>query len=293
MIATDLIYAGVILGLGFLSYLDIRRISLLLTGQVMISLMNGLFEPATRGMLPQLVEKDELIRSNSSVATARSAAVLMGPVIGALLYANLGITIIFFVNGISFLLSGMSEMMIRYTHRKRKAAEGVAGILDGFSKAAGFILQNNMIHNLCCFLFVIYFVMQPIFGVIPPLFFKRSLAYSDTQYGYLQTIIILGALLASLLVGCLFGKEEKVTKPLIIGGGILLGSMLMFSALLFPKSLFILGNDTNLYFTFLAGVLGLFSGANMFISFPVQAFIQRETPNEGQGDRFLVPGNQM
>lgn len=290
MVVTDLISAGVILVLGWMSYLGIMRLSLLLIVQVIISLMNGLFEPATRGMLPQLVEKEELTKYNSTVASARSASVLLGPVIGAALYANFGVTLVFLVNGISFLLSGISEMIIRYTHTKQKTAKGAKGIMNDLVEGIKFVWQNLLIRKLSYFLLVSYFVIQPIFSVILPLFFKGSLLYSDAQYGYLQTIIILGALLGSILVGTLFGKEVRMLKPLIIGSSILLGAMLMFSVLLFPISISTLGNNTIIYFVLLAAVLGLFSAGNMFISVPIQTYIQQATPNEYMSRVFSLVG---
>lgn len=280
MVVTDFISAGIILSLSWLSFVGLLVLPLILIAQVLISLMNGLFEPATRGMLPQLVDKDELTRHNSIVVSARSGSILIGPVIGAALYANFGVTIVFFINGISFLISGFSEMMIRYPHIQLKASEGAKGMIGDLVEGVKFVLQNQLIRRLSYFLLVVYFIILPIFNVMLPLFFKSSLSYSDTLYGYLQTIIIFGALLGSILVGTLFGKEEKRLSPLIIGTIVLLGAMLMFSVLIFPMSLSILGNDTIIYFILLAAVLGLFSAGNMFISIPVQTYIQQETPNK-------------
>ncbi|AKL96546.1 arabinose efflux permease [Clostridium aceticum] len=280
MVVTDLISAGVILALGFISYWGFMGIPLLLIVQAVISLLNGLFEPATRGMLPQLVDKGELTRRNSTVASMRSLSIMLGPVVGTVLYAKYGITMVFMINGTSFLLSGASEMMIQYVHVKRKKTEGAKGMINDLLEGIQFIMKNRIIRNMCYFFLVIYFVVQPIFSVILPLFFKTNLQYPDTQYGYLQTIIILGSLLGSVMVGIWFGKEEEVTKPFTIGSGLLLGTMLLFSILLFPKSLAMLGNDTMLYLVVLAGVLGLFSLANIVISVPVQTYIQRETPDE-------------
>ncbi|KAF5052875.1 putative bacilysin exporter BacE [anaerobic digester metagenome] len=280
MVVTDFISAVVLLGLGWLSYLGTMKLSLLLTVQVIISLMNGLFEPATRGMLPQLVDKEQLTHHNSTVASARSASVLVGPLIGAALYANFGITIVFFANGVSFLLSGISEMGIGYIHIKQKATHGIKGIMNDLSEGIKFVLQNNLIRKLSCFLLVSYFVIQPIFSVMLPLFFKRSLSYTDVQYGYLQTIIILGSLIGSIMIGLLYRKEKRMTKLLVIGSIILLCGMLLFTALIFPISVLTLGNDTIIYFILLATVLGIFSAGNMFISVPVQTFIQQATPNE-------------
>ncbi|SCY45591.1 MFS transporter [Alkaliphilus peptidifermentans] len=280
MVITDFISAGVILSLGLISYMNLMRISLLLIVQVIISLLNGLFEPATRGMLPQLVAKDELTRGNSTVASTRSASVMLGPVIGAALYANFGITIVFFVNGISFLLSGITEMLIKYKHSKREVAGGIRGILDDLSEGIRFILSNKIISRLCLFFLVVYLVVQPFFSVILPLFFKTSLDYSDVQYGYLQMIIVFGALLGSLTIGILYGKDAKVRSPLMGGAGLLILTMLMYALLMLPRTLATLGNNTTQYFASLAVVLCLFSTANMFIAIPVQAYIQKETPNQ-------------
>ncbi|WP_069999143.1 MFS transporter [Cellulosilyticum sp. I15G10I2] len=280
MVGTDLMSAGAILALGFISYGGFMRISLLLIVQTVISLLNGLFEPATRGMLPGLVAKEELTQSNSAVASMRSLGILLGPVIGTILYANFGITMVFLMNGLSFLLSGASEMMIQYVYVKQQRIAGMKGIVSDLQEGIAFIMKNNIIRNMCYFFLVIYFVVQPIFGVIVPLLFKTHLHYLDTQYGYLQTIIILGALLGSVAVGVLFGKGEKIIKSFKIGSGLLLGSMLMFSILLFPRSITVLGNDTILYFALLAGILGLFSLANILLSVPMQIYIQRQTPDE-------------
>lgn len=86
MIVTDLISALTIIPLAMLAYLDMIRISILLVAQVIIVLMNGMFEPATRGMLPKLVDKEEATRSNAIVSSMRTASIMIGPVIGAALF---------------------------------------------------------------------------------------------------------------------------------------------------------------------------------------------------------------
>ncbi|NYB75582.1 MFS transporter [Sedimentibacter hydroxybenzoicus DSM 7310] len=290
MVVTDIISAGVILVLASLSYMGRMNIAMLLTVQIIISLLNGLFDPATRGMLPQLVDQDELTRVNSKVATAKSISLLVGPVIGTLLYTKFGITMVFFVNGLSFLLSGASETLIGYVHAKRKAEEGISGVIKDLSDGFKFIANNKTILKLCFFFLVTYFFAQPIFGVVLPLFFKTELNYGDTQYGYLQMAVITGMLLASILVGIIFGKEKDAVKPLKFGCIMLAVNMLAFSLLTFPCSLSLLGNGSTLYFTLLAAVLCLFSGANIFISVPIQTYLQKETPEEFMSRVFSVVG---
>jgi len=100
MVVTDLLSSVVILCLGAMSYFGMMSLPTLMIVQVIVSLLNGMFESATRGMLPKLVNKDELTKSNSMVASLKSISFMLGPVLGAMLYANFGITIIFLINGI-------------------------------------------------------------------------------------------------------------------------------------------------------------------------------------------------
>jgi MFS family permease len=290
MVLTDFGSAGAILGLAILSYFGRMNLSLLLIVQIVISLLNGLFDPATKGMLPKLVKQDELNWVNSQVASLRGVSVLLGPVIGTALYAHIGITILLFINGISFLLSGISEMLIRYKHIKRESAEGLPGIAGDLIEGIRFVMANKIIAKLCCFLLILYALAQSIFSVVFPLFFKTRLEYSDTKYGYLQSMLILGMLIGSSFVGLLFGKKTNLLKPLKVGTVSLSVTMLMLSALMFPPSISVFGRASIPYFVILAVILCAFSASIMFINVPVNSFIQRETPNEYMSRVFSIMG---
>ncbi|KGK90117.1 MFS transporter [Clostridium sp. HMP27] len=289
-VLTDLGSAAAVMALAFGAHLDKMSLTLLLSMQVAVSLFYGLFDPATKGMLPQLVPQDELTKANSTLATLRILGGLLGPVIGAALYAKVGITAVFFINGISFLMSAGSSLLIKYRHVKREQSIDEKGFAADFSDGIKFILTNKAILKLCVFFLIIYAVIQPIFSVILPLFFRTQLEYSDTQYGYLQMIIILGALLGTILLSLLFGKEKDMTKSLVSGCSLLMFAMLAFSLLLFPHSLFVLGKGSILYFYLLSGTLGLISIAIMFINVPIQTFIQKSTPNEYMSRMFSIVG---
>lgn len=290
MVLTDFASSGILLGLACISYFYRMNLTYLLFAQIIISMLNGLFDPATRGMLPQLVPEKELTRANSRIASLRGLSIFLGPIIGALLYTKLGITVLFFINGLSFLLSGTSEILMIYEHVKRESKVGLGGMRTDLSKGIRYILSNKIILQLCYFSLIMYILIQPIFAVAFPLFFKTRLAYSDTQYGYLQSISILGMLLGSLLTGLLFRKESSILKSIKIGCSLLVASILILSVLMFPDILSLLGNDSLIFFILLSINLCLFSAANMFINVPVQSFIQAETPEEYISRVFSIVG---
>ncbi|WP_313339825.1 MFS transporter [Sedimentibacter sp.] len=287
MVSTDFACGAAVLLLAFLAHSGSLTLPMLLLAQVAISVLNGLFDPATKGILPQLVEGDKLSRANSSVATLRTMSGMAGPVIGVLLYTAFGIQMLFLINGISFILSGLSETLIKYVYRKQQAeTKFFADLLDGFR----FILNQKMIRNLCFFLLAIYTMIMPLFSVALPLFFRTELNYSDAQYGFLQTITVAGALIGSVLVGVLFGKGKKEIKAIIVGLFLMMGMTLSFSMLLFPQSLNLLGRDTVLYYCVFAGVISLLYVSIMFINIPVQTVIQRETPVSHMSRVFAIVG---
>lgn len=290
MVATDLASAVAILGLTYVSHLGSMNLTLLLAVQVIVSMFYGLFDPATKGMLPQLVSPEELTRANSTLASMRILSGVLSPVIGAVLYGSLGVDSLFLINGISFLISGSFSTLIKYKHINSESASEETRFLTDLTEGFRFILTNRAIRKLCTFFLVVYALIQPIFTVVLPLFFRSRLNYTDTQYGYMQMTMILGALLGSILVGVLFGKEKEGLKSLFIGCCMQIVMMIAFSLLLLPYSISILGNDTVLYFALLAGVLCLLSVAIMFINVPVQTFIQKATPNEYMSRVFSIVG---
>ena len=143
-------------------------------------------------MLPQLVPEDELTKTNSKVATLRIMSALFAPVIGASLYVRFGVTVLFFINGVSFLISGVSEMFIQYKHVRREITSGLKGILDDLGDGIEFIMNNRSIRKLCGFFLVIYAFLHPIFGVILPFCLRQSLGMQIRGMDRFKWLLYLG-----------------------------------------------------------------------------------------------------
>lgn len=289
MVLADFISSIFILFLGYMSSIGSMNLSLLLIIQVIVSFMYGLFDPATKGMIPQIVPKDELNKTNSMVATLRILSGLVAPLIAVELYTMYGITILFLINGISFLISASSEMLIKYQHYKRDSIGGVIGIIKDMVEGIKFIKNNSLIKKLSIYFLVLYAFIHPIFSIVLPLFFRTKLNYSDTQYGYLQIVLLSGALLGSILVGR-FKKDIDLRKPMFIGIISMIITIVSFSFIIIPSIVVYFGNDSNQYIIIFSSVLFLLYTAIMFINIPVQTFIQKVTPNEYMSRVFSIVG---
>lgn len=289
MVGADISSAALVLILAVLSFFNMMNLAILLVIQALVSLAYGFFDPATKGMVPRLVPKEQLNQTNSKIATLRILSGLSAPLIAVTLYTIYGITLLFFINGISFLISGISEMFIKYKHTKKESLEGIRGILHDLSEGVKFIFKNKLIKNMSLFFLAVFAFIQPVFAVILPLFFRTKLNYSDTQYGFIQIALFLGALIGSILVGVL-GKKGNLKKPFMFGVSAVFLFMLVFAVILFPGVVSFLGNSSPAYFILFASVMFMLYTSIMFIAVPVQTIIQKATPPDYMSRVFSIVG---
>ena len=289
MVTADFVSGIFVLLLAYISSIGKMNIAMLLVIQVIVSFMYGLFDPATKGMIPQIVPKEKLNKTNSKVATLRILSGLVAPLIAVQLYTVYGVTVLFLINGISFLISSASEMLIKYQHNKKNSMGGISEILHDMVEGAKFINHNSVIKKLSIYFLIIFAFIQPIFSIVLPLFFRTQLNYSDRQYGYLQVVLFSGALLGSILVGR-FKKDIDLKKPMFIGIVSLIVTMIGFACIIIPKIVLYLGNSSLQYFILFSAVLFFLYTSIMFINIPMQTYIQKETPNEYMSRVFSIVG---
>lgn len=289
MVNSDLIAGTLILGLGVLAYYQLVNLILLITVQMAVGIVSVFFESSSGGMIPAIVEKDDLTAANSKVATLRTMAGIFGPLAGAALYTTAGVTVVFLLNGVSFLLSAVSEMFIRYTHHPKEMKQGMAGIFHDMKEGAVFIRDNKLILNLCIYFFIIMTLIGPIFVIVLPLMFKSNLNYTDTWYGALQTFQMAGYLSGAIIVG-IISKKISTEHSFKIGNKLLALFLIPFSFVMFPFVYSFLGNNSIAYFSLYALTLMLLSSSFAFLSIPVQTIIQKTTPHEYMSRVFSIMG---
>lgn len=289
MVLCDYISGGVALILAILSIMGMMNFTILIICQMLIGICYGFFDPASKGMLPQLVEKEELASANSKVASFRIISSLVAPVIGAFLYLWLGITILFIINGLSFIFSAISEMFIKYAHKKSDEKIHIKSILADLKQGFKFIVDKKVILKLCIYFLVIYTFIQPIFSIVLPLLFRTKLSFSDSYYGYIQTVFVAGMLVGSILIG-VTSKKMGLKKSFALGNLGLAFSMIAFALIMLPNFISFLGSGAFIYFVSLSLCLLVLSASMMFANIPIQTFIQKVTPPDYMSRVFSIVG---
>ena len=79
--------------------------AVLLVLMVIVSVLEAGFRPAGRSAIPALVERSELMTANAWLVSALNAGAAIGPLIGGVLVAWVGVSGALYVNAVSFLVS--------------------------------------------------------------------------------------------------------------------------------------------------------------------------------------------
>lgn len=287
IVVSDFVSGSVILFLAVLSARGHMSYGILVVGQMIVGGAYGFFDPASKGIVPCLVPKEALASTNSKMASLRILSSMIAPIIGAVLYALLDVTILFIVNGLSFILSAISELFIRYKHEADDTRINAKRIVANFVEGINFIKAKKTVLRLCLYLLVVITFIQPVYSIILPLLFKRYLSFSDMVYGYTQMAFVAGAFVGSVIIG-LLSKKCTLLKLLLYGNKLLITSLMLFTVMLIPTIIHSLGNGGFAYFILLSFSLFLFSGSIMFVNIPVQTLIQSTTPSSHMSRVFSI-----
>ncbi len=281
---TDLIRGLLLLILGIFTYYKISPLISLFVITALNSFFGTFFNPAVDSSIPNIVEEKNLMTANSVNGISRQLVFIFGAAIAGFLYSYIGIVGIFLLNGISFILSGISEMFIKLQSSKENGGdmEKVA-FWSNFKGGINYVKGQKFILKLLGFALVINFLINPLFVVIFPKTIKFTLALGAGEYGLFQAVFSIGAVVGMFILSIL-PKREKSYR--LIQRSLMLQSIIiaLFGIPIIPV---IYANFTNysvfIMFCILSFTLMIF---NSLINIPLFTILQKRVPDEYRGRFF-------
>lgn len=182
---------------------------------VTFSIIGLLFDPASRTIIPSIVSKDELVEANSISSMVMSISNFVTPLIAGVLYGTFGLLLIFIINGISFIFSGISEMFIRIpklNHHNKKMTP--AQFAKDFVEGVNFVRINKAIFSLLLMALSLNFVYSPVMSIGIIHLCKQIFQVSDKSYGLMQSILVTATFLTPVLLPIVV-KRTTIVKLLL------------------------------------------------------------------------------
>lgn len=260
---------------------------------IFIAIQSAFFAPAVTAITPQLVEKEELVSASSIMQITHSIQNIVGLLFGALLYIKFGIVILMMINAVSFILSAISEMFIKYDtpknidrmvikkdefgneiHEKHTLKDVFIDIKDSIK----YLFQDGKpILMITLVILCSMTLTSPWFSVGLPYIIKEYFTYQGAiEPEYLlatsQLVESIGVILMSILVSQIASKF-KIYQLLRIGGSLFIFVTLAlimvirsYDIQLITVNLFIIG------FVFVNFITGSVTGV---VNAPINASMQK------------------
>ena len=258
---------------------------------IVSNVIAAIFSPAASSIIPLVVEEEQLQQANSYRNVLGSLQGIIGLFLAGVMYSFLPITVIFFVVAISYFLSAISEMFIKYKHQENEnkltIKETFQDIRDGFK----YITTKKALAAFLPILILLNFFCTPISSNFISYFVKTDVASNPNylfnefiepeMWGVLFSVvlsissIIFGMILSTKVID---NKTGKSIKKWLFATGILF----MF----FTISYYIFVDKLDLLNVFLVIfiITGFLLGMTLsYINIPMGTVIQMITDKDKLG----------
>ncbi|AKN30363.1 MFS transporter [Clostridium carboxidivorans P7] len=290
MVITDIGRGVLILTLGLLASWNSLNIYILFLIQIFISIMDSIFSASSTAILPELIKEEELMKAMSLRGGSDAISMIIGPSLGGIIYGLWGIKTVFCLNGLSFILSAVSSVLIIYKNANDK--EGKITLKSFFIENASvvsFITKNKALNQLFLFCLLINFLVAPFFDIVFPYVLKKCVGFNSEQYGYLISCFTVGILLGNIAIGIYL---KSFSTKIVIKVAILLQAAMLFilTFSVYPNFINYLGGHDLKLFIILAIVILLSGLFNSGINTPINVNLQKMVPNEMRARFFAILG---
>lgn len=251
----------------------------LLAGTMLLHVLSGAFEIASKVAVAELIEKDDLQRYNGLQSACDNIASVVAPMAGAALYGAFGFDAVLAVSAGMFFVSAAQELLIRFPKVQAGPAEG--GVLRQIGEGMRFVRGRRGLLGLFVTVMALNFFVANSEEVIYPGMLQMKHGIEGGWYGIAMAAFVAGSLAASVLLAVnkkldLRGKM----RPLIITSSAL-------TALMGVLSLLLAGHPWVFYGAFLL-LSFLTGGMNAMVNVPLAAHFQTEVSVHMQGRFFSL-----
>lgn len=249
---------------------------------MLLSFISAFYNPTAGAVFPSIVDKDDLVLANSANSMINTVGNIAAPLLAGVTYGFFGITPVFLINGISFFIIAFFEIFIKIPKVSKKVEKGlVKAFKRDFLEGIKFISVNKILRRTLLLAFISNTFLNPSFSIGLTYISKMVLKVTDSQYGVLEGILVLGSL-AGPIVASKIAKDINVSKLNCIC--LLIMGILMGLSAVSISPLFLNTFNTRIvpiisYVTINIFVVMALTVSNIFIF----TMIQKQVPGELMG----------
>lgn len=143
------------------------------------NIIAAIFSPAASSLLPHIVPEESFQQAQSYYSLMNSVQAILGLVLAGILYSTIPINILFLIVGGCYVLSGFSEMFIRYDYVKPEDSLSVKTAFNDIATAFKYLINLKPVFFLIIAILFVNFFFSPVGSNFLPYFVSTDVASSD------------------------------------------------------------------------------------------------------------------
>lgn len=178
----------------------------------LLGTVNAFYTPARQAFVPELVDKEQLLNAVALNSAIFNGARVIGPAMGGILIATVGLSLNFYINAGSYLAVIAGLLLIHPRAAKPRGEENLwRTMLEGIE----YIVSTPVIYTILALIGV-----ASLFGLnfttLLPLFARYVLHSGSAGYGFLAASMGVGSLTGAISIA-FFGRREYARRLLYTG----------------------------------------------------------------------------
>lgn len=229
--------------------------------------------------IPEIFAEDKVAKVNSTLQGNDAILRILCPVIGATLYSAIGMEMIFILEAICFLISGMSEIFLRFPVSRKPKIKKDENAKAQVKELVNYLKGESSLRFFLGFTFFLNIIFMPIIMLGFPFIFYKVIGMSAHQLSFVEGALAIGVLLGALNVARLKSTNNQMKKFFML---LLLQGVLIFGWIfpIFPVAEWIGGWGVTIIFMALMMTLSLLNTSQ---NIPIMTYFQLYVPRHLTG----------
>ncbi|MDQ7092579.1 MFS transporter [Desulfosporosinus sp. PR] len=163
--------------------------------QILLFVLSGfatIFNPTIIALLPDIVKGEQLTEGNAINSTTQSSIALIGPALGGVIIATLGLDISFYFDGLSYLLSAFCVLLLKVkSNKSQRTVE--KGFIDDWLAGLRYVRNSSLVRSIII-AFVFYIFVGTSIDILLVFLVRDTLKLSTVWLGIVDSAWALGML---------------------------------------------------------------------------------------------------
>ena len=229
IVGMDLARGVIMLAVGAMAFAGQLSVGVVLLAAFLASGCSVFFSPAVSTLMLDIIPHDDMVRGQSVQNGIQTFISLVGKAFSGAVVAFLGVPLVIVINGVSYLISAVTEMFVTVPRTKQQGeVVTVKGLLSDFGIAIKEIIQNRFLRLFIPSALVLNLLCAGASTLMLP--FVLGKGFTVDEYGYLMAIETAASLVCVVLLGVI--KFSSRTRYYLMAVGFISSTVFMVATYL-------------------------------------------------------------